>query len=214
MSAKSNQVSLFERIQERLEVVGMTAREASLRATHGQNADLIRNLKRSRSVGLRGERLMALAAVLDVTPEWLLQMDETRGNGEAPDNGDLMRVPLIAWVSAGHIHLDTIGQETLGEVTEGGLDPAGDWVALRVEGDSMDRISPPGSIIFVDRSDRQLVPNACYVIADEDGGTTYKRYRPSPMRFEPVSTNPAHEPLFPAREPEVFGRVKKSILAL
>lgn len=125
-----------------------------------------------------------------------------------------MRVPVISWVSAGHLHLDTIAQDIIGEVTEGGLDPRGDWVALRVEGDSMHRISPPGSIIFVDRADRELVPNACYVIADDEGGTTYKRFRPSPMRFEPVSTNPAHEPLFLAREPEIFGRVKKSILAL
>lgn len=208
------QNGLLQRIQTRLEQLHLTPREASLRATNGRNPDLIRNLTRGRAKGLRGEQLFGLAAVLGVSPAWLQHDGDLQNAVEASQKGDLMRVPLISWVSAGGLHLDTIGQDIIGERLEGGLDPRGDWVALRVEGDSMDRISPPGSIIFVDRADRQLVPNACYVIADEDGGTTYKRFRPNPMRFEPVSTNPVHEPLFLAREPEIFGRVKKTILAL
>lgn len=76
----------------------------------------------------------------------------------------------------------------------------------------MDRISPPDSMIIVNRRDKRLVANACYVIADGDGGATYKRYRPDPMRFEPVSTNPAHEPMFPDHEPTIIGRVRRTIL--
>jgi SOS-response transcriptional repressor LexA len=85
-------------------------------------------------------------------------------------------------------------------------------LALRVVGDSMDRISPPDSIIFVNRADRRLVANGCSVIATPDGEATYKRYRPSPDRFEPVSVNPAHEPFFPDGMPKIVGRVRKSIL--
>jgi phage repressor protein C with HTH and peptisase S24 domain len=92
------------------------------------------------------------------------------------------------------------------------IDQRDHWIALRVDGDSMDRISPPGSIIIVNTNDKKLVPNACYVIADSDSNVTYKRYRSNPARFEPVSTNPRHEPIFPDGEPEIIGRVKKSII--
>lgn len=123
-------------------------------------------------------------------------------------------VPLVSWVSAGVMSFPDISDEIIGQVQESGLDPEGDWIALKVEGDSMDRISPPDSIIFVDRADKVLVPNACYVIANGDGEATYKRFRSNPMRFEPVSTNPAHEPIYPAREPLIVGRVKKSTIQM
>lgn len=32
------------------------------------------------------------------------------------------------------------------------------------------------------------------------------------QRFEPVSTNPAHEPIFYEEEPKIIGRVRKTIL--
>jgi phage repressor protein C with HTH and peptisase S24 domain len=91
--------------------------------------------------------------------------------------------------------------------------PKGDWIALRVDGSSMDRISPPESIIFVDRSDKNLVANALYVIDDGEGNATYKRYRPGPPpRFEPVSTEVEHEPIYFDNEPHIIGRVRRSVL--
>ncbi|CAB5079573.1 LexA SOS-response transcriptional repressors (RecA-mediated autopeptidases) [uncultured Caudovirales phage] len=125
-----------------------------------------------------------------------------------------MDVPLVSWVSAGKMSFPDISEEVVGHVQQGGLDPDGDWIALRVVGDSMDRISPPDSIIFVDRGDKVLVPNACYVISNGDGEATYKRFRSNPMRFEPVSTNTAHEPIYPTREPLIVGRVKKSTIEM
>lgn len=123
-------------------------------------------------------------------------------------------VPLVTWVSAGAFAREDGQQEAIGEVTEAGLDPRGDWIALTVDGDSMDRISPPGSIIFVNRRDKKLVPNACYVIGDGDDQVTYKRFRANPLRFEPVSTNPRHEPIFFEEMPTIVGRVKKTILEM
>jgi hypothetical protein len=32
------------------------------------------------------------------------------------------------------------------------------------------------------------------------------------MRFEPVSTNPQHEPIFPDNDPIIVGRVRRSII--
>lgn len=141
---------------------------------------------------------------------WLTKAKEAA----ATTSTGTITVPLIAWVSAGKMSFPDISDEIKGHVEEGGLDPEGDWIALQVVGDSMDRISPPESIIFVDRSDKVLVPNACYVISTSDGEATYKRFRPNPMRFEPVSTNPTHEPIYPTREPLVVGRVGKTILRM
>ena len=68
------------------------------------------------------------------------------------------------------------------------------------------------SFLPFNRSDRNLVPNGCYVISDVEGNATYKRYRSGPMRFEPVSTNPQHEPIFPDNDPIIVGRVRRSII--
>jgi SOS-response transcriptional repressor LexA len=134
-------------------------------------------------------------------------------------NAGPLGAPLISWVSAGALKTPSVVLD-LNEAKLAyahGLDPKGDWIALEVEGDSMDRISPPESIIFVNRKDRRLVANACYVIADAEGGqASYKRFRPNPDRWEPVSTNPEHEPLFvkKGREPVIIGRVRKTLLSM
>jgi SOS-response transcriptional repressor LexA len=149
-----------------------------------------------------------------VSLDWLL-----RGIGVGPGEAEeivsdrAIDVPLLTTISAGDLQRDDIADEAKGVITVGQL-PDGDWIALEVVGDSMDRISPPNSVIIVNRADKRLVPNACYVIADENGEATYKRYRPNPDRFEPVSTNSAHEPIFPDNMPPVVGRVKMSILKM
>jgi phage repressor protein C with HTH and peptisase S24 domain len=137
---------------------------------------------------------------------------------DAIDAGEVQsRARLISWVSAGALLQPDISPdiEDAPWVYAPDLDPDGDWVALRVDGDSMNRISPHDSIIFVNRKDRRLVPNACYIIGDGEGGATYKRYRP-PNTWEPVSTNKAHKPfvLPEGTSPDIIGRVKKTILSM
>jgi SOS-response transcriptional repressor LexA len=136
---------------------------------------------------------------------------------DLPADSPAVAAPLISWVSAGALVQPDIplDAEDAPIILEPGLDPNGDWIALRVDGDSMNRISPHESIIFVNRKDRRLVPNACYVIGDGEGGATYKRYRP-PSSWEPVSTNPVHQPfvLKAGQEPDIIGRVRKTVLAM
>jgi transcriptional regulator with XRE-family HTH domain len=151
-----------------------------------------------RNVSLKN--LQKLADALGVDARDLISKPEARG------------VPILSWVSAGIMLCEDAIDEAIGTISVGDLDPAGDWIALRVTGDSMNRISPPDSVILVDRNDKRLVPNACYVIDDGTGAATYKRYRSSPPRFEPVSTNAVHEAIFPENQPTVIGRVKKTIL--
>lgn len=151
--------------------------------------------------------LPALAEALDVAVH---EIDEAY----TPDEGGVptARVPVLSWVSAGAMMRDDASDVAKGTIKVADLPPTGDWIALTVDGDSMDRISPPESTIIVDRKDKRLVSNACYVISDPEGNATYKRFRPDPMRFEPVSTNPSHEPIFPVDVPIIVGRVRRSIL--
>lgn len=182
------------RVRSIIQARGLSMKEVSLRSGHA--ATFVRDiLERGRSPSV--DNFLEIAAALGVSAGELLGI-ETQS------------IPLLGWVSAGDLATADI-TETLTLIEIAGLGE-GDWIALRVTGDSMDRISPPDSVIAVNRRDKRLVPNACYVIADADGDATYKRFRPEPMRFEPVSTNPAHEPLFPDQEPLVVGRVKRSFI--
>lgn len=159
---------------------------------------------------LTTKKLPEIARALNVSA---YEIDE---NFSPEDTSSIVTAPLISWVSAGQ--LETPDYSGFDADTErraaAGLDPKGNWIALKVKGDSMDRISPPDSIVFVNLKDRRLVPNACYVIQDTDGGSSYKRYRPG--RWEAVSTNKKHKPYLIKgdRGPAVIGRVKLTVLDL
>lgn len=201
-------MDLRDRIRQRLDETGMTARSVSMSAS--KNPNLIGDILKGNSQSPRLSTISKLADALGVDAWYLIE-------GEIGAPGSIS-APLLSMVSAGQLTaVDYIPEmDEARRVSAPDLDPSGDWIALRVEGDSMDRISPPESIIFVDRRDRALVPNACYVFGDGEGGATYKRWRPDPNRLEPVSTNAAHEPLFVphGREPSVIGRVRRSVLEM
>lgn len=145
-------------------------------------------------------------------------LDVTKADVMFEDGSEIASVPIISWVSAGEFSEIVAGDQLhdAPHVAAFGLPANGDWVAFVVEGDSMDRISPPESIIFVDMHDQRLVPNACYIVSDDNGALTYKRFRPDPDRFEPVSVNSEHEPIFVSSgsEPVVIGRVRRSLLSM
>lgn len=176
---------------------GMTIEQLSEKT--GLSISYLSRMARSaRNISLKN--LTKIADGLGVTP------------GELIEDQPQPEIPLISWVSAGQMLRDDGQQDIIGYMEMSDLDPKGQWIALRVEGDSMDRISPPGSIIFVDLNDKALVPNGCYVIADGDNHVTYKRFRANPMRFEPVSTNLSLQTIYPDQEPAIIGRVRRSLI--
>lgn len=145
---------------------------------------------------------------------WLLSGDGPMFESEETGKG-ITTVPRLPLVSAGDWWLpEQISEgDELPTLAVADL-PPGDWIAIGVEGSSMDRISPPGSIIIVNRAEKALAPNACYVIRDEDGRSTYKRYRPNPPRFEPVTFTDGHETIFPKGKVDVVGRVRRSFIEM
>jgi len=148
----------------------------------------------------------------DVSAREIFAIAEITGFPAPNENNIVSEVPLLSTISAGVMMRDDLVDEAKRMLTVTDLGP-GDWIALEVDGDSMDKISPPGSIIFVNRRDKKLIPNGCYIIANQFGEATYKRYRPGPPpRFEPVSMNDTHEPIIPDNEVPVIGRVKRSMI--
>jgi SOS-response transcriptional repressor LexA len=154
------------------------------------------------------------AQAFGVSAGWLLT-GEGAGPGMAEALPLFTNVPLVSWVSAGQLSdQDAIVDFTDSQVVQVADLPRGDWIALRVDGDSMNKISPPDSIIFVDRRDRHLVPNACYVIADETGAATYKRYRPGDRpEFQPASYKDIDPPRLEGAI-TVIGRVRRSMIEM
>lgn len=205
---------ILGRVARRLSALGLTEHAVEQRA--GATVGTLRNWRRGAMP--RIDTLRIIAPALQTTPEWL-----SYGAGpETEDEAALMRpalpVPRVSWVSAGAFAISdaVMPSEDFGRhILVPDLTP-GEWYAFDIPDgyDSMDRISPPGSVIIVNRRHKRLVNNACYIITDGEGGSTYKRYRQGPDRFEPVSTNPVHEPLFPdpGNMPGIFGRVHRSIL--
>ncbi|MGA7807476.1 LexA family transcriptional regulator [Bradyrhizobium sp.] len=131
----------------------------------------------------------------------------------------LVQVPLLDTVTAGRLKAPSsqipIEDVPLLAFTDLGR---GEFFALRLEddADSMDRVSPPGSIVIVNKADRQLRTGKFYIFSI-DGETTYKMWQDGdPAYLSPYSTNPAHKPVFirKKRDFDVIGRVKRTVLDL
>lgn len=206
---------VLARIDKRLKAVNLAESTAAVKA--GLSNSAIRNMRRAvkagKEQGASIRTLEKLAPVLRTTTAWLtdeIGPEEAVGGYEpiAP-----IDVPLISWISAGQL-ADQDGITDLSDFPPvPAVDlPDGDWIALRVDGPSMNKISPPDSIIFVNRRDKRLVANACYIVADETGAATYKRYRPNDdPPFQPASYEDVPPPAFSGAV-HVVGRVRRSII--
>lgn len=103
---------------------------------------------------------------------------------------DLVDFPLLGAVPAGpwneavRLSSDTVSVPASEAPRQG--------YALRVEGDSMDLVVPEGTRILVDPTDTDLWPTKCYVVMNEYGDVTFKRYLDNPARLVPCSSNSSH----------------------
>ena len=85
---------------------------------------------------------------------------------------------------------------------------------LEVNGDSMDQIAPAGATVLVDPDQFELHDGSLYVIMNGEGETTFKRFRASPARLEPLSSNPLHQIIPLGQAPfSVVGKVEGVYLA-
>jgi SOS-response transcriptional repressor LexA len=135
----------------------------------------------------------------------------------SPDTTTKTAIPLVAWVNAGKLaDVDTqlsAKRIKIDLISDLG---AGDFFATKVEGDSMNLLSPEGSILIVDRNDRDLVSGRRYIFAIK-GKTTFKEYvADDPPYLNPQSSNPKNRPIIIKKKSdvEIVGRVKRTLLDL
>ncbi len=166
---------------------------------------LISNENGNREISRKAAEKYAKA--FGVEAGWILYGESREEKTEDVD------VPLLSMVAAGNLRSQPgITETEVDRRIKVGSLPKGDWVALEVEGDSMDRVAPEGAIIIVDRSDDRLLDGKYYVFALGGGEATFKRYRRSPQRLQPFSTNPDHMSISADDDDlYVFGRVRRVI---
>ena len=172
-----------ERLKQARKAAGLDNPSDAARATKMNVNTWISNENGNRPISRKMAEKYAKA--LGCSAGWLLY-----GNEEKPDYTETL-VPHVSWVSAGKL----MAQEG---VTPTDIDryvpvanlPRGDWIALTVDGNSMDRIAPEGSVIVVNRADASLLNDRFYVFALPSGEATFKRWRstPQPM-LQPYSTD-------------------------
>jgi transcriptional regulator with XRE-family HTH domain len=162
------------------------------------------------------DKITRISNFLGVPVGWLLEGEDSGMSPPKAGDRGLSYVRLMDSVPAGKLaapmsqvaldHLPLLVFADLGR---------GEYIALTVEGDSMDRISPDGSIIVVNKSERTLISGKPYVFCHR-GKVTFKLWRPDPPRLQPYSTNPVHEPIYVKNKAEaeglVVGRVVRSVL--
>lgn len=131
------------------------------------------------------------------------------------ETGDIQTAPIISAVAAGRLTDPSVELEGSFDTVEiGGLGlPPGSYFATRVDGTSMDRISPHRSLILVNRHETELLPGRRYIFSQR-GRTTYKKWETNPPRLEPESTDPNNQTIFPKSEEDwlVVGRVRLTLL--
>jgi SOS-response transcriptional repressor LexA len=195
------------RLQKARAAAGFESPTDAARAFRDLNKNtLISNENGNRPIS----RKMALryADAFGVDPGWLLY-----GTKDQSITTSDVDVPLLSMVSAGNLRFQPAVEkhDIIKHIKVGDL-PAGDWIALQVDGDSMNRIAPDGAILVVNRADTRLLDGRFYIFSIDDGEATFKMYKKNPDRLQPYSTNPDHMAT-PADRDDlyVFGRVKRVI---
>lgn len=206
LSQTDAMAELRDRIRARLREIGKSARKASLDG--GLHRDAIRNILRAKSRNPRRDTLEGVARGLEWSLEALLELPT---GGNVTQHGQpIVDVPLISWVQAGAL-TETADPYAIGDAEE--FIPIAhrrkSLIALRVQGASMNRVAPDGSVIIVDYADRTLVSGGYYVVKHGEGAT-FKRYRANPDRLEPDSTEP-FDTVFVHGELVVVGRVTQVV---
>lgn len=203
---------LHQRVTDRLKELGIGAIEATQRVP-GLERNYIRDFLQGKKKSFSNSKMPMVAQALGLSVTDLVGAPPRPFTNRAPR---LTMVPLLDHVTAGRLKdpLSQVPMEDVPLLAFADLGP-GDFFGLQVDGDSMDRYSPEGSVIIINKRDRELISGRCYVFA-LNGATTYKVWRDGDHpHLAPWSTNPSNSPIFfKKRDMEVIGRVKRTILDL
>lgn len=178
---------------------GITMEELALRMSdNGQDITMATVHKlETGQMGLTLDYINAFAQALQVDSSSIIASNVVRSTRMVPILGTIAagswREPAV--VASGHVAIP--------------LDAAGSQAfALKPEGDSMDLLVSDNGFIVVDPDQVELWNDRCYAVCNQHGEMTFKRFKATPPRLEPVSSNPDHVPIPLGREPfTIIGRV-------
>lgn len=204
---------MIARLQGRLKELGISENEASQRAKVERT--FLSQLRRSKTDRWPTmNKFIAVCDVLGLRMHWVMTGQGRRLIADPDISADVTSVPVLSWVAASSF-AEVQAVETLSDLPHV-LVPdlrRGDFIALVVQGDSMDRVAPEGATIIIDRNDTALVSRGYYVFSRVQGEeATFKRWMTRPDRLEPFSTNLSHEPILCEQAPDVIGRVRKVMI--
>jgi len=187
-----------EEIRDEMQYLGMGIRALAAAANVSEN-------HLSKSLG-KARRRIQHAEMIAIEGALAARRREAEGESGAIEAvQSLPAIPLLGDVPAGRPQ-DAIELSGKWHPVSDPDTPARAY-ALRVRGDSMDRMVPDGATIIIDPDDRDLWDGAQYVVRGSEG-TTFKEYHANPARLVPLSSNPDHREIRLGDEPiEVLGRV-------
>lgn len=180
----------------------------TLKALMKENRDSQAGL--ARFLGMSPDKMSkVIAGKRRLTVEEANKLATYYGTGGNSDVAPVL-LPIVGLVSAGAWRQGF--EEVRGYMPSPDKALSADAFVVIVEGDSMDLVAQEGEGIIIDPRDRDLLPGRYYVVRNEHGETTFKRYMENPARLEPCSSNPEHRPIYPGRETfTVIGRAKKRV---
>ena len=194
-------VAIADQIRARLKELKKSARRASIDG--GLTPDAIRNVLRKKSLNPRRDTLAGIARGLECRLEDLLEPGSVDGSTR---NGPAKGIPLISWSVLSHL-TETNSFYSPAQAEELIVTPPNsrNFIALRIQGDSMGKIAPDESIIIVDLSDR-LLQSGRYYVFNHYGDTMFKQFHDEPARLEDDNTNSCAT-IFYSDDIRVIGRV-------
>lgn len=156
---------------------------------------------------LKGERRIQQQEMFKLA-QWLgLSDDDDKPEHYRPDGAmSVKSIPLLGEVPGGPWREAVRKSHHSIPAPEAGMPESA--YALKVTGDSMDKIVGDGATIIIDPEDKDLFDKWLYVVRNGDGEVTFKQYRERPARLVPCSHNPAHLVIAVTdRDYEIVGRV-------
>ena len=134
----------------------------------------------------KGQRKLSLEWIERLAPA--LGVEPLEIIYEGIKSNDARRVPLVGAISCGD-WAEAVGSAEETVVTFAGGPKS---FALRPAGDSMNKLVDEDGYVVVDPEQIELIDGKCYAVMNGDGETTAKRFKASPARLVPCSTNPSH----------------------